>query len=82
MGGKCRDPDQPKASYLQLPMAVTPDGKRFFQAGTLAQSSCIFWPKGEPFFEGSNTFEEWLLLVVFLLQDVQTRLEHRDIGAV
>src|SRR5437867_12607364 len=24
--------DQPKASYLQLPMAVTPDAKRFSQA--------------------------------------------------
>jgi len=30
-GGKCRDPEQPKASYLQLPMAVRPDAKRFFQ---------------------------------------------------
>ena len=28
---------------------------------------------GEPFFEGSSSFEVWLLLSVLLLQDVATR---------
>src|SRR2546430_10730508 len=38
--------DQPKASYLHLPMAVTPDAKRFFQASRVSISilQCKFPP--------------------------------------
>ncbi len=50
--------------------------------GTLTQGSRIFWPKDEPFFEGSYAVEGRLLLFVFLFQDVPTRLQQRDIGAV
>ncbi len=32
--------------------------------GTLAEGSYLFWPKGESFFEGSNTF--WSLLLILL----------------
>ena len=44
------------------------------QAGTLAQGSSIFWPKSEPFFEGSNTFRSLLLI---LLNDIlESRAGH------
>ncbi len=32
--------------------------------GSFGQGSRTFWPKGEPFFEGSNTFGPFLLVLV------------------
>ena len=32
--------------------------------GSFDQGSRTFWPKGEPFFEGSNTFGPFLLILV------------------
>ena len=52
------------------------------QGGSYDQGSSIFCPKGEPFFEGSKAFEEWLRLLEFGVQDVPACLEHRSIGAV
>src|SRR6266566_6636954 len=61
--------DQPKASYLQLSMADTPDGKRFFQA-----SKCLIPPFSANF---HPSLQNWSILqLIYQLFQARNVLAH------